>query len=76
MVLRCDNCDFPILGFPARVGERVYCCLDCARGGPCNCNYTVLRQQTAQIHWLLPGWHSQVHFRSITGNSGENRHEA
>lgn len=52
MVLACDNCGFPIRGVPARLGERVYCCADCAAGGPCNCNYTLLRQQTPRVQWL------------------------
>lgn len=50
MEQRCDNCGFPIRGLPARIGARVYCCLDCAEGGPCNCKYTDLPQVT-ELQW-------------------------
>jgi hypothetical protein len=38
--LRCANCDIDIL-WPATVAQgKTYCCLGCAAGGPCTCDYS------------------------------------
>jgi len=35
----CDNCGIVICWQPTIVGGKTYCCLGCAQGGPCNCDY-------------------------------------
>jgi len=38
----CSNCGIPISWQPTVVDGRTYCCLGCARGGPCTCDYSNL----------------------------------
>jgi hypothetical protein len=35
----CANCGIVIGWQPTIVDGREYCCLGCAEGGPCNCDY-------------------------------------
>jgi len=44
MELRCANCGIPIRWLPTRVDGAVYCCVGCAAGGPCSCDYAHLPQ--------------------------------
>jgi len=37
--LKCANCEIVIHWQPTVVDGRVYCCLGCAQGGPCECDY-------------------------------------
>lgn len=39
-LLRCANCDIDILWPPVVVQGKTYCCIGCAAGGPCNCDYS------------------------------------
>jgi len=40
----CANCGIPIQWLPTVVGGQTYCCLGCAEGGPCECDYASLPQ--------------------------------
>lgn len=40
MPLRCANCDIDILWPVTVVQGKTYCCLGCAAGGPCTCDYS------------------------------------
>ena len=42
MIPKCANCGIPIRWLPTRVGEALYCCVGCAAGGPCECDYARL----------------------------------
>jgi hypothetical protein len=35
----CANCSITIRWQPTVVDGRIYCCLGCANGGPCECDY-------------------------------------
>jgi hypothetical protein len=35
----CANCGIAIRWQPTIVDGRAYCCLGCAQGGPCDCDY-------------------------------------
>ncbi len=35
----CANCGIVIRWQPTIVDGKTYCCLGCARGGPCECDY-------------------------------------
>ncbi|HLW01699.1 MAG TPA: hypothetical protein VKT82_23780 [Ktedonobacterales bacterium] len=37
---RCANCDIEIAWSPIVSGGLAYCCLGCAQGGPCSCDYS------------------------------------
>lgn len=37
---RCANCDIDILWPVIVVRGKTYCCLGCAAGGPCTCDYS------------------------------------
>jgi hypothetical protein len=37
--LVCENCGIAIRWQPTIVGGKTFCCLGCARGGPCECDY-------------------------------------
>ena len=37
--LRCANCQIPIHWRPTIVDGKPYCCMGCAQGGPCDCDY-------------------------------------
>lgn len=40
----CANCGIPIRWLPTIVAGKTFCCLGCAEGGPCECDYTHLPQ--------------------------------
>ncbi len=40
----CASCGIVIRWQPTIVGGRSYCCLGCAQGGPCECDYDNLPQ--------------------------------
>lgn len=42
MDTRCENCGILITWQPTVVDAHVYCCLGCAVGGPCSCDYSNL----------------------------------
>jgi hypothetical protein len=42
--LTCINCGIVIRWQPTLVGGKVFCCLGCAEGGPCRCDYDNLPQ--------------------------------
>jgi hypothetical protein len=44
MIPKCANCGIPIRWLPTRVDDAVYCCVGCAAGGPCECDYARLPQ--------------------------------
>ena len=35
----CETCGIVIRWQPTIVGDKTYCCLGCAQGGPCECDY-------------------------------------
>jgi hypothetical protein len=35
----CANCGIVIRWQPTIVDDRLFCCLGCAEGGPCECDY-------------------------------------
>jgi hypothetical protein len=45
--LFCANCGIVIDWQPTVVAGNSYCCLGCARGGPCDCDYENLPQPGA-----------------------------
>jgi len=40
----CVNCGITIRWEPTVVAGKTYCCLGCAQGGPCTCDYDNLPQ--------------------------------
>jgi hypothetical protein len=36
---RCATCQIVIRWQPTVVEGRIYCCIGCAQGGPCECDY-------------------------------------
>ena len=42
----CANCDIEILWPPTVVQGKTYCCIGCAGGGPCCCDYSLYRSET------------------------------
>jgi len=36
---RCETCGIVIRWQPTIIGDKTYCCLGCAQGGPCECDY-------------------------------------
>lgn len=40
----CANCGIPIHWQPTLVDGIAYCCVGCAGGGPCTCDYSHLPQ--------------------------------
>ncbi len=36
-MIRCDGCGVEIILSPVKIGEHLYCCLDCSQGIACNC---------------------------------------
>jgi hypothetical protein len=40
----CANCGITIGWQPTIVDNKTYCCLGCAQGGPCECDYDNLPQ--------------------------------
>jgi hypothetical protein len=47
--VKCANCGIPIRWQPTIVDGKAYCCLGCARGGPCTCDYGHLPQPTDSV---------------------------
>lgn len=45
----CDGCGVEISWAPVLMNKRVYCCLDCAEGRPCQCDFPVEELEQAQI---------------------------
>ena len=41
--VRCANCDIEILWPTIVVQDTPYCCIGCAAGGPCTCDYSLYR---------------------------------
>jgi len=39
---KCANCQIAIRWRPTIVNGKFYCCLGCAEGGPCTCDYSRL----------------------------------
>lgn len=35
----CENCGIVIRWQPTIIDGKTYCCLGCAQGGPCECDY-------------------------------------
>ncbi|MCS6963360.1 hypothetical protein [Thermoflexus sp.] len=46
MSLVCRNCGIEIEWQPVIVDRQPYCCLGCAQGGPCQCDYDRLPSQS------------------------------
>jgi hypothetical protein len=40
-VPRCANCEIDILWVPVYRQGVAYCCVGCAAGGPCSCDYSL-----------------------------------
>lgn len=51
--VKCANCGITITWQPTIVDGRTYCCLGCARGGPCTCDYNHLPQPTDPVSLML-----------------------
>ena len=49
----CVNCGIIIRWQPTLVEGRTYCCLGCARGGPCECDYDNL-PEPGEMHAMAP----------------------
>ncbi len=47
MPLVCQNCGIEIEWQPVIVDRQPYCCLGCAQGGPCQCDYARLPSPNA-----------------------------
>lgn len=43
--LRCHNCGIIIRWQPTIIEGKAYCCMGCAQGGPCECDYDNLPQE-------------------------------
>jgi hypothetical protein len=41
---KCACCGIAIRWQPTIVADKIYCCLGCAQGGPCECDYDHLPQ--------------------------------
>jgi len=41
----CQNCGIIIRWQPTIIEGKTYCCLGCAQGGPCECDYDNLPQK-------------------------------
>ncbi len=41
----CESCGIAFHWQPTIVGKSIYCCLGCAEGGPCTCDYSLLPGQ-------------------------------
>lgn len=52
--LRCANCDIEILWTPTIRARQTYCCVGCADGGPCTCDYSLYRSVNilGVIHYM------------------------
>jgi hypothetical protein len=52
--LTCANCGIVIRWQPTMVDGKIYCCLGCAEGGPCKCDYDNLPEagRITPIVWL------------------------
>ena len=37
--MKCKTCGIPVRWKPTIVGSELYCCMGCAYGGPCVCDY-------------------------------------
>jgi hypothetical protein len=48
-VMRCANCDIEILWSPTVVQGKVFCCVGCAAGGPCSCDYSQYQYLPAKV---------------------------
>ena len=44
----CANCGIPIFWQPTQIDGQYYCCLGCAHGGPCTCDYSALPDPRGQ----------------------------
>jgi hypothetical protein len=49
----CVNCGIVIRWQPTLVEGRTYCCLGCAGGGPCECDYDNL-PRPGELHAMTP----------------------
>ncbi len=50
----CGTCGIPIRWQPTIVGSETYCCIGCAYGGPCVCDYERLPDpddRTSLVIW-------------------------
>lgn len=45
MVIVCSNCGIRIEWRPTLLGSEPFCCVGCAMGGPCNCDYSNLPRE-------------------------------
>jgi hypothetical protein len=52
--MACINCGIVIRWQPTLVEGRTYCCLGCAQGGPCECDYDNL-PQPGKVHAMTSG---------------------
>lgn len=51
----CANCGIVIRWQPTLVEGKRYCCLGCAQGGPCECDYDNLPQPDAMNPIVVRG---------------------
>jgi hypothetical protein len=49
----CLNCGIPIRWQPTVIDGKVYCCLGCAAGGPCECDYDHLPMPSDRVSIVL-----------------------
>ncbi len=81
--LTCASCNIPIRWQPTVVDGKAYCCLGCAAGGPCECDYdhlpmpsdrvsiVVRREQVARLT-THSGWIYESASIKVERRSNEN----
>ena len=58
MPVKCANCNIPIRWQPTVVDGKPYCCLGCAAGGPCECDYDHLPMPDDRVSMVV--WHERL----------------
>lgn len=61
----CENCKIVIHWQPTIVDGKAYCCLGCAEGGPCSCDYDNLPLPDRVHAMQLSSAHSQPEQHSV-----------
>jgi hypothetical protein len=49
----CANCGIPVRWQPTIVDGRPFCCLGCAAGGPCECDYAHLPERGRRLEIVV-----------------------
>jgi hypothetical protein len=64
----CENCGIAIEWQPTIVGGKTYCCVGCAHGGPCECDYDNL-PQADDVNPMVPHTEFRLAERSATSET-------